>query len=291
MKLIWYPANGDPETTFQAGTAYYLTALYKGFTETDITHQTVKGPDQDGSTYLGSPFGDRELSFEFVYVADTLQDLLNAQRDIVTMFDPDEDGPGTLVWEQEDGTKFLIYAVANPGATSMPGSGNRTNTTQRYTVNLIAHDPFWYSGVVHRADFESEEVPMFPFDFPWDFTGANAPLQTLVNAGSHRVPVYILFTGPITNPSLENGRISKSVGLALDILDGESVEIYTAQDERYAIYHALAGDVSAFPYLDYDVNLSDFVLKPGNNICELTALASGTGASVTVQWRDRYSGV
>jgi hypothetical protein len=288
MKLIWYPANGDEPTTFQAGTAHHLTANYTGFTEAALSHQTTKGQDQDGSTYLGSPFEDRELAFEFVYIATTLQGLLDAQRDIVAMFDS-EDGPGTLVWEQEDGTQYLIYAIGT--VTSAPGAGNRTNTTQRYTVNLTAHDPFWYSGVVHRADFESEEVNFFPFDFPWDFTGANAPLQTLVNAGSHRVPAYILFTGPIENPSLENGRISKSVGLTLDILDGESVEIYTAQDERYAIYHATAGDISAFPYLDYDVNLSDFVLKPGNNICELTALTSGTGASVTVQWRDRYSGV
>ena len=82
-----------------------------------------------------------------------------------------------------------------------------------------------------------------------------------------------------------------AVTLTMTIASGETVEIYTAKDEQYAIYHATAGDTSAFPYLDYDTNLSDMVLKPGTKDCELDTDSSGTGSSLMVQWRHTYGGI
>jgi hypothetical protein len=293
MKLIWYPGDGSDPITFPDtvdGVTYILTKNYTGFSGAPVTHQTGKSPNQHGESYFGTVFEPRKISFEVKARTDTLQDLLDQQREtLVSMFDISR-GVGTLVWEQEDGTQYLLYCIANGECpASLPGE--RGNTFQKYTFPMIAHDPFWYSGAPFIQYFNFTTKSFFPFNFPFNFQRSQSPFKTITNAGTHDTPVYVKFTGPMTNPVMTNNRTGKTITLAITLAAGETFELDSDVNDLYATYNATGGTENGYPYISSPTTLSEFLLKPGENPLQLSADSSGAGAEAMIQWSDKYAGV
>lgn len=298
MRLLWYPGGvSDHLTTFpgtnEAGTVAYTTPQldYAGFSGAPVSHQSVRSPGQHGSTWLETLYDARELSFSAFLEATSLQDLLDAQREVIGAFDVGY-GIGVLVWEQEDGSKYRINCIAHGKCpTSLSGETDRLPYSQKLLFTLLAHDPFWYSGVPKQAIFTFTTKAFFPFNFPFNFQGAQSPAIDIVNSGSHNTPVYLKLTGPITDPVLTNNLTGTAVGLDLEILDGETFEVSTDENDLYAVYNATGGEEQGFQYLSATTLLREFYLRSGTNECVLTCSASGAGASALLRWSDKYAGV
>lgn len=298
MKLIWYPGSASVNVTEFPGTdstglVTYGKPLidYAGFSGSPASQQAVRSPGQHGSTWLETLYDPRQVSFSVIIQAPTLQALLDAQQELVAAFDVGY-GMGSLVWEQEDGTQYLLKCIANGQCpTSIPGISDRGELFQKLTFPLIAHDPFWYSGSPHQSVFTFATKSFFPFNFPFNFQSSQSSIQLITNGGSHDAPVYLKFVGPITNPVLVNNLTGKSLALTLAIAAGESVEISTDESNLYAIYNATGGTSLAFRYLTPTTLLREFYLKPGLNPCQLTSSSYGAGAEAILQWSDKYAGV
>lgn len=295
MKILFYPGDSSDPITFPStvgNISYILTRNYTGFSGAPVTHQTLKSPNQHGQSYLGTTYEPRMIAFEVILQTTDLQELLDEQRDIlVAAFDASR-GMGALVWELEDGTTYLLNCIsAGQCPTSSPDAGSRGEKFQKYQFPMIAHDPFWYSGVPLQQRFAFATKSFFPFNFPFNFQGSQSPVQTITNAGSHDTPVYVKFTGPMVNPVLTNNRTGKTITLAITLAAGETFELDNDVNDLYATYNATGGAENGYPYISTSTTLSEFMLKAGNNPIQLSAYSYGSGADAILQWSDKYAGV
>jgi hypothetical protein len=298
MQLVWYPADGSSPITFPGTLAgndgdIVMSSMmnHVGFAGAPVTHQTLKSPNQDGVSYLWTVYEPRVISFDVMVQTASLQDLLDTQGMLTGMFDASK-GIGSLVWIQQNGKQYLLKCIANGNCPSNPADPqNRGPQHQRYTFPMIAHDPFWYSGSAHVVYFAFIGKSFFPFNFPFNFQSPHSPTQNLINQGSAKTPVYVLFTGPMTNPVLTNSLTGKTLGITLVLAAGETFEVNTDKNDIYATYHSLGGNLNGNPYLNNMVTLAEFLLEAGDNPVTLSSSSSGSGAQAMIQWSDKYVGV
>jgi hypothetical protein len=116
-----------------------------------------------------------------------------------------------------------------------------------------------------------------------DPRGATVPLNTptaLSNAGNASTHPLIRLKGPLTNPTLVNQTMSRTLQFTITLSDGQILEIDTKGGT------ATQGGVSKMSTLGgVSDPVHDFVLQSGSNTIQYTTDADGTlGADLT--WRD-----
>lgn len=300
MKLTWYPADSSTEVVFDkdATDGYKLLKAYHGFSKAAVDHIVAdRAPGQQGRTRKTTVLDTREISFDIMIESDDLEEQQSLVAALATKFNPLL-GVGVLKRENEDGAEYLIYCIGD--STPTLDESDRTQTSQRATIDLIAHDPFIYSGSPSIKYLDPNPPNFFPFPSgtgTWPFTLASTTSTvSCPNTGQVETPVKICIFGPITNPVLtvtkivDGETVSESLSLTMTLAAGDEVEIDTDPDVMTARYYpAGGGDLNAMPYIDSDSKF--WKLAVGGNSVHITCTTSSTGSSANIEWSNRYVGI
>ena len=289
MELSWIAPNGiEIPFTTDIDAVYKFLLRYTGFSSAPVTHGITNAPYQDGATCIDTKFQPREVSFDLMIQTPTLLDQQAAQLALLTALCP-LTGDGRLIFTKEDGAEYALHCRGN-GDTLTPSPSTRTRNLQLVTVDLIAHDPFWYSYPAKIQYFDSSANLVFPFSFPFSLP-RNDTTQSLWNLGNIATPVTITISGEITDPVLHNTTTDKSMSIDLVMAAGDILVITTGFGNKKAIFTPVSTGiaVNAFQYFDPDSEFWE--LQPLENVVELSYASIGATGQVSILWEDRYSGI
>lgn len=295
--LTYYPPNYGTAITFSEDDSapYKLLLKYDGFSETPVSHKTVSAPGQHGADNINSLATARSVTFDIAIQASTVATQKTLVTALAGALNP-LGGAGRLEYANDDGNTYILYCKGNPGLTLWQSDAGKTQTIQIATVNLIAYDPFWYSGAPHQLALSISGTDFFPLEFPFTFPNSS-PTDTATNAGSFETPVTITLNGPITNPALtrtalEDGvSTTRTFSMTIVIDTDEKVVITTGKGNQTCTYTDDGGTENlGEPYVDLDSEY--WVLEPGDNVIALTCDSSGDHADLClIEWSDKYVGV
>jgi hypothetical protein len=289
MKLTWYAPSGVeiPFTTDESA-IYKFLLNYKGFSSAPVLHGTTNAPYQDGATCIDTKFQPRDISFDIMVQTPTLLDQQAAIQALVAAFNPII-GDGYLVFTKEDGSEYALYCRGRGNTVSL-STGIRSPTLQLVTIDLIAHDPFWYGSPPKLVYFDASTPLVFPFNFPFSLPRNDTTIP-LWNYGNISTPVTITISGDIEDPVLHNQTTDKSMSINLNMVEGDLLVITTGFGNKTATYTAVSDGTptNAFQYFDPDSEFWE--LQPLENMVELSYSSIGATGSVSIQWQDRYSGL
>lgn len=300
LQLQWYPADGSAHLTFNtASTDYRLLKRFDGFSFIPVTHYTVKFPYQHGVSLTNSDATQRNISFDIMVLGTSAADVEAKIKTLSTKFNP-LIGTGWLYYTNSAGTTYRIKAIMENGRLDM--TQGRGALYQKVTINLVAHEPFWYSGVSTIIFVAPPGLPMFEvgggvdgLQFGFGATGwqigmiSSNPVFT--NAGSFDTPVKMTINGPIENPVLTNQTTGKNMSLTIEMLEGDVFVVDTTAGAQYAEFTPISTGiaVNGMPYVD--VTADFWQLIPGSNQIVLTSTTSSSPANASIEWSDRYAGI
>jgi hypothetical protein len=234
----------------------------------------------------------REISFDVLLQSETLPMQQRMVRELAAAFNP-LNGPGVLVYTQEDGTEYRLNCIGNNTPTL--DKSDRSDVHQRVTIDLIAHDPFWYSNDQYQKTLKGTTNTFFPFGFDPTVSGGfslgqNSDKEIFVNQGFVTAPVTIEFFGAMTDPVITNNTTGEYIGLILTMSEGDKFIVTTGIGNKTATYTASGVPVTnGFRYLDPASTFWELV--PGDNEIILSDASIGTDSEIRIQWRDRFVGV
>jgi hypothetical protein len=297
MILTWNPPNlGTPIIFSKSATDYRLLKKYDGFASIPGEHiYADRAPMRHGKRRKYTTLTTRTVSFDIIVQSANL----DAQRALVAAlaasFNP-LDGTGILQYEMEDGTVYYLNCIGVTGNPIL--SDDKSQTHQRATIQLIAdEDPFWHAGSPSIIYLDPNPANFFPFPSgtgTWPFTlSSSNKTRTATVLGSVNAPIIVVFTGPMTNPSLVvtksiNGvDVTETLSFTMTLNASETLTVNTAPDILTAVYSV--GTENAHKYMDTTAKF--WQLGRGINTVTLDPATSSTGSSASVTWSDRFVGV
>lgn len=197
------------------------------------------------------------------------------------------EGDGILYYEREDGTIYRLYC-SNNNSTLDPA--DRSDIHQKATINLIAHDPFWYSGTPHVESFGASITEFFPFNIPW-YIGMSSNKKTLTNAGNIEAPVDISIWGPMTDPVIANITTGKTLSIDLELVAGDRFDITTGKNRITATYTPASTGIPVNGQGYISIGSKFWMLQKGGNSIEFSCATSSTGSGASISWSDQYAAV
>lgn len=298
--LTWNPPNnGTPVVFSRDATDYRLLKNYTGFASIPGEHVYAdKAPARHGQKRKYTTLKQRPVSFDITIQSTDLDQLQTLVQALSSTFNP-LDGPGVLQYQKENGDVYYLNCIGVQGNPEL--STDKTQTYQKATIRLVAdEDPFWHSGSPSIEYFDPNPGNYFPFPngtgvWPWVLSAKNKT-KSLTNTGSIDAPIIVTFTGPGTNPALENVKMVKGVEVTetlsatLTLAAGESLVINTDPEIMTARYYTSGGgSVNAHKYID---TASKFLqLGRGVNTVTFNPATSSTGSLASVEWSNRFVGV
>ena len=293
MKFTWYSPAGIQIEMSKDSDTYRLLLGYDGLSKILCTHITTQAPYQDGVDLIDTHFEPREITIPILVTAPDLENLQIAVRNLTISLNPLA-GPGTLVFTSEDGSEYSLTCIGNNTPTI--STDTRTGTSQTVTLNLIGHNPFWYSYPSQITYFGAGTPVVFPYTFPWMFP-SSTPTQTITNSGDIPSEVVITITGAITNPTISRSYTDRygtvtteSMAFTITMVDGDVLTVTTAFGNKNITYwHNGAYDTNPFQYLD--TGSVFWSLVPGNNSVSVTESAISAGTTTGIEHFSKYSGI
>ena len=292
MSIRWYNQAGA-SIEFSSDSATYRLLKYGGFAAATVTHLTTQAPYQDGATLAATHFELREVSLDVRIAAADLTALQAAVRALAAAFNPLL-GPGALIFTKEDGNQYVLWCLGNNTPTLLPS--RQTPTTQYCTIDLIAHDPFWYTYPSKIKYFGMDSLT-FPFSFDFSLP-AITPTQTLTNLGDVAAGVRIVVSGEITNPSISRswtdafGNVTtETMAFTLAMTAGEVLTITTGMGKKTITLKHDDGSYDSNPFQYLDADSVFWELVPGDNTVDVTSSAISPGTTISVEYSDKFVGV
>jgi len=323
MILTFISPDGTSTVFSRDATDYRLLKRYSGFAEIPASFQTDKSPGQHGSTLLDTLMDERDIWFDIliqVPSADTpgtdlttsvfddaiFDDMIfdnpyqsNFDRlqlviaNLSRVLNPLE-GPGTLIYQREDGTQYRIICSGSENTVNLDPS-NRSDIHQKATIRLKAFDPFWYSGSVNRTTFAPSGAGWIPWAIPWSIPSSMNE-KDCFNTGTTDTNVTISIWGPIVEPVLTNVTIkngvttTETITTSVTLAVNDRLDITTGIDnETVWLTVGSAAPVKAFSYIT--VGSKFWLMKKGMNRVTLSCTSSTPGCGCSISWSDKYAGV
>jgi len=281
MLLSFINSNGE---SFPISGNYILKSWW-GFGELPVDIQSSKAPYQDGRTYIDTIADSRDFGFDFTIIGATRQEVFNRRLLITSHFNP-KLGPGTLEWQQDDGTIYHIDCISK---LSFPSGDGQSANHQTVIVQLFAPNPFWYNPTQQEKIMVGFEGGLsFPFSFPFGLGSVGTQIDVL-NTGDVDTPIMVYFYGEIVNPKIQNLTTDEEISVIRTIADGDILIINTAFGEKSAMVLSGGEYINAFEYVDPDSVF--WKLAPGINTVKYTASSEGANARCRLYYYHRYSGV
>lgn len=258
------------------------------------------GPLQHGVSDIGFRLTPRNLTLALVIPEHCLYYTRQIRQAFLEAFKP-SDAPIGLRFEFPDGSNRQLDTHYT-GGLSLPSEGiGRTGGqhTIRDAAQLYAPDPTWYDPDEHTLYFDFGAATFtelaFPITFPIVFGDSIvSSYASVFYAGTWLAYPKIFFTGPLTNPSIENLTTGELLRLEYIIAANEQVTI----DTRYG-HKTVTNNygTNLIDKLSSDSDLATFHLAAdpesldGYNLFYVSAGdALGIASNVFIRYFDRYIG-
>lgn len=164
-----------------------------------------------------------------------------------------------LMWTPDGGIEQTV-SVRRQVPNRTPGGW-----VKQFQIGLVSADHRIYSTVYNQAQVAAS---------PWTV----APQ----NRGIEDTPPVITLYGPMVNPLIQNFTTGEIIKLDITIAAGDFIVI----DTRSATV-LLNNSESRYSAVDF-IATDWWMLEPGLNDVRLSTSSVGTGASLTLQWRDAW---
>lgn len=193
-----------------------------------------------------------------------------------------------------DGTKYVrdMDVMLTGGAVF-----NETRHWDAYSVQeelqFVAHNPVLYDPTAHTTTLASwTGALVLPFTFPF-LLGTSYASTTINYVGTWESYPTISITGPARDPFIYNTTTEKKIGLAYDIVGGETVTFNLGYDQK-TVSNNFGQSLNG--YISANSDMSDFCIQPeplvtsGTNVIRVYIgnYTSHTSASLT--YYDRFVG-
>jgi len=295
LTVTWYSRAGTQITFSRDSETYKLIGSLKGFHENpEPLHQITQAPFQNGADRALTLYEPREISFNVLVWGPGYYSLEQNRQYLGLAFNSLL-GPGTLVYEREDGQSFSLSCIANGKTPSEPFEEDSNYC--KVTISLIAYDPFWYSYPQIRTDFGAGTPLQFPFKFDFRFP-SSSPVETVTNNGNVATPISFAITGVIEDPTItrtytdEYGtQISEALSFTLTMTAGEVLTITTGPGNPTItlLHDDSTYDANPFQYLNADPKF--FQIQPGDNVVSLTAVSIDAATTMIALHGSRFTAV
>lgn len=276
--------------SFKFADAPFFIQNVEGLGDLSANIQSQKSPYQDGSTYLDAIFDEREITVDFLIVANrestsTYGDISEMREYIATIVNA-KLGPGVLTYENERVTR-LITCIAD-SVPLFPDNGDRTLSLQKASITFIAHKPYWRSTKIAE---EPTFKPLFQFPFMNAFQmGIQQEKRLINNDGNAAIPIQVEFYGPALNPKIINNTTGEFIKINQELKEGECMILDTSDDNKGVHFLLENGERrNVYHWIDLDSNM--FKLAIGINEIEYTADSDIQGAIVNISYSKLYNAV
>jgi hypothetical protein len=262
MAQTWYVIRGDTTTQISGGTLSYRVSA-SNIGAPPKRNLSIRGPFQNGESFLGFRYDKRIMSLVFFSDASTLS-LADSQRDdIYDLWKGIENETVTIKVVRDDGEIRLIDGEVVNVIDFPDAVGNRYAGSQQFVVQLECHNPFWRSEstVVKNISYNTTSTITYDGQFPAE------PIINIV--------------GPITNPVLTQVATGKKLDFTgITIALDNNYQI----DTRYGYKTVLDGNfANKLADLTSDSDLADFKHRTFPNSSSVTW--SEIAATEANEWR------
>jgi hypothetical protein len=237
MAQTWYVIRGDTTTQISGGTLSYRVSA-SNIGAPPKRNLAIRGPFQNGESFLGFRYDKRIMSLVFFSDASTLT-LADSQRDdIYDLWKGIENEPVTIKVVRDDGEVRLIDGEVVNVIDFPDAVGNRYAGSQQFVVQLECHNPFWRSEFIVVKTISINTTSTITYD-------GQFPAEPIIN-----------IVGPITNPVLTQVATGKKLDFTgITIALGNNYQI----DTRYGYKTVLDGGFNnKLADLTSDSDLGDF---------------------------------
>lgn len=181
----------------------------------------------------------------------------------------------------------ILVAFGTVSARALPGDRQYGYYGAKLALQFECSDPRRYSV---GENFWTLQLPtpvlsglQYPLDYPLDYgieVSSNA--GTLFNVGNITTPVKLVFTGPMTNPSLVNS--TTGTRLAFNITLSETDQLIVDTKTGSVMLNGTADRL--YTRTPDSAPISLFGLDPGANNMILSAASWQLPAGVVISWRN-----
>jgi len=285
-KLTFINASGG-EVVFTNSPPYVL----RKFTEGEgINLYFSKGAQQDGAVYLGNTLDVRDITVEFVILADSEEELIAYRSKINRTINP-KLGEGRLVYQDD-----LKICESTCILNKMPIFVNLNSVACTGLISITSAKSFW--GDLTES---KEEIALWrgDFEFPLEITAAGIEMghrepSLIVNVNNSgdvecgmRVEFKALAT--VVNPSILNVNTQEYIKLDKTMQAGELITVSTYFGAK-KMESTLNGAVTnAFNAIDFGSTFLQLAI--GDNLFRYDADANLDNLEVSIYYTPQYLGV
>jgi len=281
MRTLTIKSENGSSIKISKSNPYVLQQL-EGTGVPKSSKETVKAPNQDGSTHINTTFDDRDLDIKFAILESDFPSLYVLKEEVCKTLNPKY----TLdILYEYPGGKKRIKGVLD-GEVDFP-EGDMIGY-QEAKFSIECSNPFWLDD---EPSGEKLAVSKPTFRFPLIFS-PNITFSVILNKtikinvkGHVEVPIVIKFNGPALNPVVKNLTTNKFIKVEKELYVGEVLEIRTEKGNKSVMING----ENAFGFIDLDSEL--FYLNPGENIITYDADSGSESAEVSLTYTNRYVGV
>lgn len=277
-RLIYRNENGQ-----EIEMSFFSTYMLKGINESlNNSIVSTKQVGKDGANYASSTFDPRTIKIRGAIKLGKHIDVL--ERRLRNTFNPKL--AGTLIFRTLEVEKRIAVRVEEVVEFK------REKGASHFTVELIAHDPYW------RETDRVEYLAMlsarlaFPLVIPKNtgvvFGLRQSILETeIINIGDVASGFRVVFRakGLVSNPEVENKITGEKIRVLIDMEKGDVVEIVNTRAKKMINYNG----VKAFKHLDRH-NSTFFSLDVGKNLIGYNAEVNAINLDVILYYSPLYLG-
>lgn len=287
-KLIFTNSRG--ESIELKNSAPFLIQNIEGLGSPAVTPITSKAVGQDGETYHESLLEPRDIRIEAVILAKNNMELFDLRRRLNRVFNP-KLGEGTLTYINDFG-EWNIKAAS----MQAPVEGEKFSSSQRFLVNLRAHNPYWRSVREYKTEIAMWVGNLeFPVDIPEEGMEFGYRVSNLItniyNAGDVSCGMRIEFKAlaSVVNPSLVDINTGKYIKVNQTLEKNDKLIITTDFANKRVELVRNNVTYNVFNYIDLS---SEFLqLEVGDNRLRYDAEEGIDNLEVSIYHRPLYSGV
>lgn len=244
--------------------------------------ETLKSPNQDGSSYVQTLLNEREIEVEMAILENEFPDLFTLKESVCAILNPKY--RLTVLYEYPGGSKEIIGHLSSEVIFTRGGMRGY----QKAAFTIECSDPMWTddddTGVVLAVSAPTFYFPLV-FDPEITFSEAQNKTVTINNNGHVATPITIQFFGPSENPIITNETTGEFIKVNKTLAAGEVMIITTGFGQKSVTIDG----VNSFGFIDPASTFFD--LEPGDNVITYDADSGADSAEVIITYRNRFTGV
>ncbi|MDR0979510.1 MAG: phage tail family protein [Lachnospiraceae bacterium] len=257
--------------------------------------QKTQGVEQDGNNSDDTLLNAREIRLDVTIRTRDREKLYALRRQIIRVINPKTFNLNTkqkgelLIYYTNDYKTYRIYAKVE----SAVDFKDRQKNHDRTTISFYCSNPYWLDEKDTLLDIKSIEGGIeFPLEI--DITDkiefAIVSFYKVVdNVGDEEMPIQIEYTGPATNPKIENQTTGEYIQVNMEIDEREKLVIDTTPGKETV--NLVTPNGTQDVYNNIDLNSTFFKLIVGKNTIKYSSDNEGAKDKVSIKYSNLYVGV